>query len=119
MCVCVCGGALCVISAAPPSSSVLVYERSYRLRRNSALKHGVHLTDISYLSDMLCWFQALHPDLPAAVVDIFGMLEVEITATDDPKSKERFYWIIKSVEGVCARVFTDLIIRHKPAKSQL
>ncbi|XP_043197007.1 THO complex subunit 2-like [Amphibalanus amphitrite] len=41
----------------------------------------------------------LHPDLPAAVVDIFGMLDVEITATDDPKSKERFYWIIKSVEG--------------------
>ena len=50
--------------------------------------------------DKLFRFQTLHPDLPATVVDIFGMLEVEIAATDDQKSKERFYWIIKSMEGV-------------------
>ncbi|XP_037078620.1 LOW QUALITY PROTEIN: THO complex subunit 2-like [Pollicipes pollicipes] len=42
---------------------------------------------------------ALHPDLPAQAVDIFGMLEVEMSANDDPKNKERLYWIIKSVEG--------------------
>ena len=47
-------------------------------------------------------FQTLHPDLPAAVVDIFGMVEIEIAATDEPKSKERLYWIIISVEGVRA-----------------
>ena len=53
-----------------------------------------------FLRDKLFRFQTLHPDLPATVVDIFGMLEVEITATDEQKSKERFYWIIKSMEGV-------------------